>query len=136
MQSPIRTVNFTNMSRSGWTWHNLLTINFKYKYCHNFGRGFIFKCISLHNWKNKKRLLKNVFVKLPYLCHDLIIEPPCRTAPSPPPIPPAINCPPSAMKSFYKKVSPYFMGDIMPLVHWKIMWGYMLPQYWQGNADI
>ena len=67
MQFPICTINFINMSRSGWTWHNLwnfLTINFKYKYFHKFGQGCIFKCISLHDWKNENRLLKNAFVKL------------------------------------------------------------------------
>ena len=28
------------------------------------------------------------------------------------------------------------MGDTMPLLHWKIMWGCILPQYLQGSADI
>ena len=33
-------------------------------------------------------------------------------------------CPQSAMESFYKKVPPcFFGGDIMLLLHWKIMWG-------------
>ena len=45
-------------------------------------------------------------------------------------------CPPSNMESIYKKVPPcFFEGDTMPLLHWKIMWGYMLPQYLQENAD-
>ena len=91
MQSPICTVNITNKSRSGWTRHNLwnlLTINFKNKYFHNFGQGFICKCISLHDWKNEKWLLKNLFVKLPHPWHELIINPPCRTPPTRPiPIP-------------------------------------------------
>ena len=28
------------------------------------------------------------------------------------------------------------MGDNMPLLHWKIIWGYILPRYLQGSADI
>ena len=89
MRSPIFTVNFINMLRSGWTWHNLwnlLIINFKYKYFHNFGQGFIFRCIYLHDWKNEKWLLNNVFVKLPHLWHDLILilhveQPPNKLSP-------------------------------------------------------
>ena len=67
MQSPICTINLTKKSRSGWTWHNLwnlITINFKYKYFHNFVQGFIFNCVSLHDWEKEKWLMKNRFVKL------------------------------------------------------------------------
>ena len=40
------------------------------------------------------------------------------------------------MKSFEKKIPPYFMGhDTMRLLHWKIVWECMLPQYLQGNTD-
>ena len=40
------------------------------------------------------------------------------------------------MKGIYKKVLPCFLeGDTMPLLHCKAMWGYMPPQYLQGNAD-
>ena len=50
------------------------------------GQGFIFKCISLHDWKKTLRftvfrLLENAIVKLPCHYHDLIINPPCRTVP-------------------------------------------------------
>ena len=64
------------MSRSSWAWYKLwnpLTINFKYKYFHNFGQSFIFKFIYLHEWKNEKWLLKNVFVKRPHPWHNLIL---------------------------------------------------------------
>ena len=54
-------------------------------------------CISLHDWKNEKWLLKNVFVKLPHPWHDLIINLLCRT---PSPSPPLMNWPPFAIKSF------------------------------------
>ena len=85
----ICTANFTNISMSSWTWQklwNLLTINFKYKYFHNFGHGFIFKCIYLHDWKYEKWLLKNVFVKLAHPWHDLILihyveQPPNKFSP-------------------------------------------------------
>ena len=37
---------------------------------------------------------------------------------------------------FKKKTAPYFMGgDIMPLLHWKVMWGYVIPLYLQEGAD-
>ena len=36
--------------------------------------------MTFHDWKNKKWLLKNLFVKLPCPWHELIINPPCRTA--------------------------------------------------------
>ena len=78
IQLTICIVNFTNMLRSGWTWNNLwnlLTINLKYKCYHNLVQGFIFKGISLHDWKNEKWSLKNVFVKLPCLWYNLIIIP-------------------------------------------------------------
>ena len=66
----------------------LLRINFKNKYFNNFitGQGFIFKCMSFHDWQKILRftvfrLLKNVFVKLSCPWHDIIINPPCRTVP-------------------------------------------------------
>ena len=102
MQYPICTVNFTNMSRSDSTWNNLwnlLTINFKYKYFHNFGQGFIFKYISLHDLKRKNDYWKMYLWNSPNPWHDLIINPPCRTNP-PPPRPLPMNYPPSAMKNF------------------------------------
>ena len=84
MQTPLYSVNFMTVSRSGWTWHNLwnlLTINFKYQYFHKFGQGFTFNCIFLYEWKNEKWISKNVFVKNPRPWHDnLIINSPCRTA--------------------------------------------------------
>ena len=52
LQLSICTILFKNMSRSGWTWHNLsnlLTINTKYKYFYNSGQGFIIKYISVHD---------------------------------------------------------------------------------------
>ena len=55
------------------------------------------------------RLLENTFVKLPHPWHDLIINPPCRTAPSAN----KKNCPPSAMKSIYKKVPPCCFGETL-----------------------
>ena len=85
MQSPICIVNFTNMLRSGWTWNNLwnlLNINLKYKCYHNLVQGFIFKGVSLHDWKDEKWLLKNVFVKLPCLWYDLIIIPHVKQPPN------------------------------------------------------
>ena len=53
--------------------------------------------------KMKNDYWKMYFLKLPHLWHVLIINPPFRTVPS-------IICFPSSMKSFYKKVPPYFMG--------------------------
>ena len=60
--------------------------------------------MPLHDWKNEKSLLKMVFVELTHPWHDLIINPPFRTAPS-------IICFPCAMKRFQKKVHPCFMEE-------------------------
>ena len=38
-------------------------------------------------------------------------------------------------ENLFQKVPPYFMGDIMPLLHWEITWEYILPQYLQGSAN-
>ena len=145
MQSPIFAANFTNnMSRSGWTWYNLWNLlinNFKYKYFHNsVDWSGLYLQVYIPSWlpKNSRlytvfRLLQNAFMKLPHPWHDLIINPPCRTAHQKKKK--EKNCPPSSMKSIYKKVTPCFLGgDTMPLLHWKIMWGYILPQYLQGSA--
>ena len=132
MQSSVCTVNFTNVSRSDWTWGNLwnfLTINFRYKYFHNFGQGFICKCIyfpRLAKWKiiTEKCIGENSPAldmtwsliphvgqphnKLPPICHEKLLE---------------------------KGPSILYTRTLMPLLHWKIRWGYMLPQYLQGSAD-
>ena len=62
--------------------------------------------------QSPKNLMKQIFVKLTYPWHDMIINPPFRIAPS-------IFFFPSAMKSFQKK----FMerGVTMSMFHWKIM---------------
>ena len=81
------------MSNSYWTWHNLwnflITINFKYKYFHNsVDWSGLYQQVHLPSWLPKisvlyvvLRLLENAFVKLPHHWHDLIINPPCKTAP-------------------------------------------------------
>ena len=39
------------------------------------------------------------------------------------------------MKNFSKKVPQYFIGgDTMSLLHWKVMWECMLPQYLQEKG--
>ena len=38
-------------------------------------------------------------------------------------------------KVFRKDPSILYEGDTMPLLYWKIMRGYMLPQYLQASAD-
>ena len=76
------------------------------------GQGFIFKCISLHDWQKFQniyihfRLLKHEFVKLPHHWHDLIINPPCRTSPFPKIVP----CLPR--KTFTKRSLHTFFGGV------------------------
>ena len=54
---------------------------------------------------------------------------------NPPPL--KKNYSPSPLKGFSKTVPRHFMGgDSMPLIHWKIMLKYMLPQYFQGKGLI
>ena len=57
----------------------------------------------------------NVFVKLPHPWHDLILMLHVEQLSN--------KLPPICHEKLLKKVPPYFMGDIMPLLHWKIMWG-------------
>ena len=126
------------MSRSSWTWHNLwnlLTINFNYTYFRNFDQSFISKCISLPDWKNEKWLLKIVFVKVPRPWHDLIIIPPCRTAP--PPVPPPFNkmslvCPEKLLE---KGLPPYFMVGHYALTSLENRLGSYASQYLHRSAD-
>ena len=124
MQSIISTFNFTsNMSRSNWTWQtvgNHLTINFKYKYFHNFTD---WSGIYLLSWLAKILrfkvfgLLENTFVKLPHSWHDGKINRPSRTAtPLSPTDMPMKNCPrkkilPSLHEKLLKSVRGYFMGN-------------------------
>ena len=115
--SLIFTVSFTNnMSKPDWTWKNLwnflLTINSNHKYFNNsvdlsglYLQVYIPSCFQ----KNSRlytvfRLLGNAFVKLSHPWKDLIINSPCRKAPK--------ICPPSVMKSIYKKVPPCFGGNM------------------------
>ena len=78
------------------------------------------------------RLMENAFVKFPCLWHGLIINPTCRTAPHPFNKNLSSICHETILE---KGHSILFGGDTMPLLHWKIIWGYMLPQYLQGSAD-
>ena len=91
MLCSIWAVNFTNnTSRPGWTWCNYwkpLTINFKNKSFHNFVDWFeLYFQMYITLWLAKIlrftvfRLLENAFVELVLPYHDLIINPPCRTA--------------------------------------------------------
>ena len=95
------------MSRSSWTWHNLsnliVTINFKYKYFHNsvdWSRFYL--QVYIPSWLEKFqdlytvfRLQKNVFGKLLFPWHYLIINSTCRTAPQ--------NLSPSLHEKFLEK---------------------------------
>ena len=84
-------VNFANnTSRSGWTWcnlWNLLTINVKYKYFHKSldGPKFYLQVYILSWLVNNLRftvfrLMESAFLTPLRPWHDLIINPPCRTA--------------------------------------------------------
>ena len=104
------------------------------------GQGFIFKCISLHIRKNIFAC-KNIFrlfrlseiesVKLPYPRHDLIINTPCSREPLIS-LPEKVCSPICPEKIFLRKgIGPIFQGSTMPLLHRKIMWGYMFLKYLQ-----
>ena len=139
MQSPICTVNFTNMSRSGWTWYNLwnlLTINFKNKYFHNSvdWSGLRLQ-VYIPSWLPKIlrfivfRLLENVFVKLP--SHDLIINLSCRIdPPSKKRIFSHIPWKASRQRSLHS-----LWGKHCAFALYENYVGYILPQYLQESAD-
>ena len=69
-------------------------------------------------------------MKLLYPWHDLIINPPRKTSTSHKFAQKKVYSPICHEKLFRKR-SPYTLGGTMPLLHWKIMWDYMFPQYFQ-----
>ena len=142
------------MSKSGWSWHklsNLITLTLIITSRINLsiilwtGLGFIFKCICLHVCKNVFaykfffiftvfRLLKSAFVKIPCPLHDLIINPPCRTATTYKFTHRNLFTHLSWEVFFQKKVPLYFRGDTMTLLHLNVMLGYMFLQYLQVSG--
>ena len=75
---------------------------------------------------------ENAFVKLLRFWHDLIINPPCRTASHK--FAEKYLSPICQEKLLEKFPSILYGGDTMPLPHWKTMWWYVLPQYLQGSG--
>ena len=142
IQPPICAVNFpSNMLKSDRTWHdlwNFLTINLKNKSFHNsidstgiYLQVYIPSRLAKFLWFTVSRFLESAFVKLPHPWHDLIINPLCGTG-IPHKFAQKSLFPHVLWKSFLKKkVPPCFSGDTMPLLYWKIMWGYAFPQYLQ-----
>ena len=79
------------------------------------------------------RLLEKVFLKLPISWHDLIID---STMQNKLPINlPKNVCALNAKEIFFQKKVPFSVST-MPMLCWKILWGYVLRQYFVFNYFI
>ena len=126
-----------------WTWHDLwkfLTIPLKDKHIIQTDQGFICKCISHQDWRKSSDLQCSKYWKIhlwnhppPSLPLDLIIDLlPSRTTR---PINVAKKlCPPSAMKSFFRRKYHYTEGATMPMLGKKFVRGYVFLYYLRGSG--